>query len=119
MIAPTLTIFHNPRCSKSRQTLQLLQDNNHTPTVIEYLKTPPSLVTLKRLHQQLAGDARAMMRTKDALYKTLNLKDDTLSQEALLNAIHSNPALLERPIVFDETRAVIARPPENVLELLK
>jgi arsenate reductase len=113
----TLTIYHNPRCSKSRQTLALLQEKGVQPRVIEYLKTPPDVATLTRLAAALGG-ARAMLRTGEAAYKALKLNDAGKSEQALLKALHEHPILIERPIVTDGKRAKIGRPPEAVLALL-
>ena len=112
-------IYHNPRCSKSRQTLQQLQDLGIDTQIIEYLKTPPSKAALKHILTRLRSDARAIMRRQDALYQDSGLAREDLSQEQLLDALVSNPALLERPIVIlDDEHAVIARSPEKVPALL-
>ena len=113
-----VTIYHNPRCSKSRQTLQLLQDNQITPEVVEYLKTPLSYDQLTKLLSKLGLTAREIIRTSEQEYKDLNLKDKTLSDEALLNAIVSAPKLMQRPIVVNGDKAAIGRPPEDVLGIL-
>lgn len=114
-----LTILHNPRCSKSRQTLQLLQQQGVEPTVVEYLKTPPSVAELSRLMQELnITDVREMMRTKEDEYSQLNLAQPELSTDELLTTLSLNPKLIERPIVSNGKTARIGRPPENVLELL-
>lgn len=112
-----VTIYHNPRCSKSRQTLQLLKDQGLVPTVVEYLKTPPSVADLQQLAAQLAMSPRQMMRTKEAVYKDLGLAN--ADDAALVQAIADNPILLERPIVVVGEQARIGRPPENVLDILK
>ena len=113
----TLTIYHNPRCSKSRQTLALLQDRGIEPRIVEYLKTPPDLATLTKLAVTLGG-ARAMLRKGESEYAELGLDDAQKSEQALLKAMHQHPILIERPIVTDGKRAVIGRPPEAVLALL-
>ncbi len=114
-----VTIYHNPRCSKSRETLALLEQHDIKPQVVLYLDTPPSVATLKELLQQLDfSDARQLMRTKEELYKTLNLADKALTQEQLLQAMSDNPKLIERPIVVYQGQARIGRPPEQVLEIL-
>ncbi|ANI31269.1 arsenate reductase [Yersinia entomophaga] len=114
-----VTIYHNPRCSKSRETLTLLEQRGITPQVVLYLDTPPSAATLSELLQQLGfSDARLLMRTKDELYKTLNLADSSLSQTQLLQALANNPKLIERPIVIHQGKARLGRPPEQVLEIL-
>ncbi|ELX8377977.1 arsenate reductase (glutaredoxin) [Providencia vermicola] len=115
----TITIYHNPRCSKSRETLALLESNGVTPTIVEYLKNPPSVSQLKQLLKALGfADARQLMRTKEECYKTLNLGETTLTQEQLIQAMHENPKLIERPIVVKGKQAKLGRPPEQVLELL-
>lgn len=113
-----ITIYHNPRCSKSRQTLQLLRDRNIEPTIIEYLKTPPDAATLRSLLAKLGLSARELMRRKEKLYKELGLDDPSLSEKQLITALSENPALIERPIVVNNGKAALGRPPENVLEIL-
>lgn len=112
-----LTIYHNPRCSKSRQTLALIEENQTDVTIIEYLKSPLNANELQALQAQLGGSILSMMRTKEPEFKDQNLKD--ADEKALINAIVSTPKLLERPIVSDGTKAIIGRPPENVLSLIK
>lgn len=112
------TIYHNPRCSKSRQTLQLLQENGIEPEVVLYLETPPSSEVLVELLQKLGIAPRELLRTGEDTYKKLQLKDQTLSDEQLLEAMVQHPQLIQRPIVVKGGRAVLGRPPENVLELL-
>lgn len=115
----TVTIYHNPRCSKSRETLALLEQHGVEPQVMLYLDTPPSVAELKKLLQQLGfTSARELMRKKEDLYKELKLADETLSEEQLLQAMVSNPKLIERPIVVKGSKARIGRPPEQVLEIL-
>ena len=118
----TYTIYHNPRCSKSRQTLALLEEHNITPTVVEYLNDPPDLETLRSLLNLLGVEPRGMMRTKEEAYTSAGLKDVGKSEEELLAAMIAHPILIERPIVVktdgDNVQAVIGRPPENVLELV-
>ncbi|CNH56199.1 putative arsenate reductase [Yersinia aldovae] len=115
-----VTIYHNPRCSKSRETLALVEQQGIHPQVVLYLDTPPSVETLKQLLQQLGfNDARQLMRTKEELYKELNLGDNTLAQDKLLQAMSDNPKLIERPIVLYHGKARIGRPPERVLEILQ
>ena len=118
MASASFTIYHNPRCSKSRQTLALLQENGVEPEIIEYLQTPPDTNTLQSIKDMLDVPVRGMMRTKEASYKEANLGDEQLSDADLLQAMHDNPILIERPIVISGKRAVIGRPPENVLDLL-
>jgi arsenate reductase len=113
-----LRVFHNPRCSKSRETLALLQQRGLNPQVIEYLKTPPSLAQLQALQRLLGLPAREMLRSGEEAYRELGLADASLSDEQLLQAIADHPVLLQRPIVVHESRAVIARPPELALQVL-
>ena len=113
-------IYHNPRCSKSRETLSLLQSNGIEPDVVLYLKTPPDADTIKALLQMLGmGSARELMRQKEELYKSLNLADSHLSEAALIQAMVENPKLIERPIVVANGKARIGRPPEQVLDIVK
>lgn len=115
----TVTIYHNPRCSKSRQTLALLQQQGLIPEVIEYLKTPPDTGTLTALMDCLGlTDPRAAMRKKEAAYKEQNLDDPARSRNDLIKAIAEHPVLLERPIVVTAKGARICRPPELVQEIL-
>ena len=113
-------IYHNPRCSKSRETLSLLQSNGIEPDVVLYLETPPDADTIKALLQMLGmGSARELMRQKEELYKSLNLADSHLSEAALTQAMVENPKLIERPIVVANGKARIGRPPEQVLDIVK
>ena len=113
-----VTIYHNPRCSKSRQTLQLLEENGVTPEIVLYLENPPNKKTLAAIKKSLGVDARGMMRTKEAEYKEQDLGSDTLSDDDLLEAMVKTPKLIERPIVVKGAKAAIGRPPESVLEIL-
>ncbi|WP_405600001.1 MULTISPECIES: arsenate reductase (glutaredoxin) [unclassified Pseudoalteromonas] len=114
----SVTLYHNSRCSKSRETLALLQNNSIEPTIVEYLKTPLTHQQITTLISQLGfSSARDLMRTKEDDYKSLNLKDET-SESALINAMVQNPKLIERPIVVNNNKAAIGRPPENVLSVL-
>ncbi|ELY4421909.1 arsenate reductase (glutaredoxin) [Cronobacter sakazakii] len=114
-----VTIYHNPRCSKSRETLSLLTERGIEPDVVLYLETPPDAATIKTLLNQLGfSQARELMRTKEDLYKTLNLAAPSLSEEALIQAMVDNPKLIERPIVISHGKARLGRPPEQVLEIL-
>jgi arsenate reductase len=113
------TIFHNPRCSKSRETLALLQSRGITPEVVLYLDTPPTAAELDTLLDQIGfADPRKLMRTKEAEYTELGLDNPGLSRDQLLAAMAAHPRLIERPIVIKDGRAVLGRPPENVLTLL-
>ncbi|HUH36338.1 MAG TPA: arsenate reductase (glutaredoxin) [Spongiibacteraceae bacterium] len=113
-----LTIYHNPRCSKSRETLQLLETAGYTPRVVLYLDTPPSAATLRTLLKKLGMSARQLLRSKEALAKELGLDDPALSEQALITAMVEHPRLIERPIVVRGNQAVLGRPPQNVLALL-
>ncbi len=113
-----ITIYHNPRCSKSRQTLELLREKNITPEIILYLDTPPSRNEIRTLLGKLGISARELIRKSEEDYKTLNLSDASLSEDDLLDALASHPRLIERPIVVSGNKAVLGRPPENVLTLI-
>ena len=116
---PSVTIYHNPRCSKSRETLALLQEHNITPDVVLYLDTPPDAATLAQLIKQLGfTSARELMRTKEEIYQQLGLSDAALTEAQLIQAMIDNPKLIERPIVVAQGQARIGRPPEQVLEIL-
>lgn len=114
----SVTIYHNPRCSKSRQTLALLQQEGENPTIVEYLATPPDAATLRDILTRLGLSPRDIMRKKEAPYKELELADDSLGDDALIAAMVANPILIERPIVVTHDKAAIGRPPENVLKIL-
>ncbi|GAL30562.1 arsenate reductase (glutaredoxin) [Vibrio maritimus] len=115
----SVTIFHNPRCSKSRQTLSLLEEKGVQPDVVKYLDTPPTVEKLKEIFEQLELESvRAMMRTKEDIYKQLNLADPALTDDQLFQAMFENPKLIERPIVINNGKARHGRPPEQVLEIL-
>ncbi|CAG9421585.1 arsenate reductase (glutaredoxin) [Providencia alcalifaciens] len=115
----SIKIYHNPRCSKSRETLALLQEKGITPTVVEYLTTPPSVADIEKLLKMLGfTDARQLMRTKEDIYKELKLADNNVTQAQLIQAMHDNPKLIERPIVVKGKKAKLGRPPEQVLEIL-
>lgn len=111
-------IYHNPRCSKSRQTLALLEENNVNVTVFKYLESPMTADNIQQILSQLALSPRDIMRTKEAEYKEQGLQDGAKSDTALINAIIQTPKLLERPIVIANGKAAIGRPPENVLAIL-
>lgn len=115
----SLIIYHNPRCSKSRQTLAILQEKGFEPSIVEYLKNPPSAVEIKKIAKLLNLTARELCRKSEAIYKELNLSDAKLSEDNIIDAMHKNPKLIERPIVVvDNSKAAIGRPPESVLEIL-
>lgn len=113
-----VTIYHNPRCSKSRATLELIRSRGIEPQIVEYLKTPPAPATLRRLAADLGLAPRALLRTGEPAYAELGLADPGLDDDRLLAAMSSHPQLIERPIVVSGARAVIGRPPENVLAIL-
>ncbi len=108
--------WHNPRCSKSRQGLALLQEKGAEVEVIEYLKTPPAIARLKEVARLLGVAPREMMRTKEAAYKELGLAD--AGDEELFEAMHRQASLIERPIAINDSKAAIGRPPENLLAIL-
>lgn len=115
----TITIYHNARCSKSRDTLALLKAKGIEPAVVAYLDTPPDAATLRGLLAKLGlADARALLRKGEAEYKELGLADPALGQEALIAAMVAHPKLIERPIVVNGDKAALGRPPENVLAIL-
>jgi arsenate reductase len=114
----TIKIWHNPKCSKSRSAMALLEENGVEAQIVKYLDTPPTKEELKTLLSQLDMSARELMRTKEEIYKELGLKD-VEAEEKLIEAMVANPKLIERPIVIKEGKAVIGRPIENVMELLK
>ncbi len=114
----SVQIYHNPRCSKSRQTLQLLQEQGIEPQVIEYLKTPPSKAKLKEILKMLALEPRQLMRNGEDEYQALGLDDESLKKDQLIEAMVAHPKLIERPIVVANGKAAIGRPPEAVLDIL-
>ena len=115
----TITIYHNARCSKSRDTLALLTEKGIAPEIVAYLDTPPDAATLRGLLKKLRfADARSLMRKGEPEYKALNLADPSLSQHAMIDAMIANPKLIERPIVVNGNKAALGRPPENVLTIL-
>jgi arsenate reductase len=111
-----VTIYHNPRCSKSRQTLALIKEKGITPTIVEYLSTPPNQKTLKEILGMLGVGPKEIVRKKEA--KDAGLDLDGMSDTALIKAMADNPVVIERPIVVSGTKAAIGRPPENVLAIL-
>lgn len=115
----SLTIYHNPKCTKSRQTLQLLQDQGEDPEIIQYLDTPPDVKTLRTLVKKLGLErAHDLVRTKEKEYREAGLSKDS-DDDTVLKAIAEYPKLLERPVVVRGDQAVIGRPPENALELIE
>ncbi|MCV4290000.1 arsenate reductase (glutaredoxin) [Pseudomonas capsici] len=113
-----LKLYHNPRCSKSRGALELLQARGLTPDIVLYLETPPDAAQLRALLTKLGIGPRQLLRSGEDDYKALNLADPSLSDEQLIAAMVSHPKLIERPILVAGDKAVIGRPPENILELL-
>ena len=113
-----VVIYHNPRCSKSRQTLNLLQDRGIEPRIVEYLKTPPDEQTLSDILQMLGIQPADLIRTKEDEFSELGLKEKLTDPTALIRAMTEHPILIERPIVVNGDRARLGRPPEGVLEIL-
>lgn len=111
-------IYHNPRCSKSRQTLQLLKDRGIEPEIVEYLKTPPSASELDDILHKLGIEPRELMRKQESEYRESGLDNAALDRQALIAGMISHPILIERPIVVADDKAVIGRPPENALSIL-
>jgi arsenate reductase len=114
----TVTIYHNPRCSKSRQTLALIEEQGVTPKIVRYLETPPSAAELKRILKKLRLKPRDILRKGEDRYAELGLQDGGLGDDALIAAMVANPILIERPIVVSGDKAALGRPPESVLEIL-
>ena len=114
----TVTIYHNPKCSKSRETLALLRARGVEPHVVEYLRDPPSAAELEAILKKLALEPRALLRTKEAAYREARLADPSLTRKQLIAAMVAHPIVIERPIVVHGARAAIGRPPENVLAIL-
>ena len=113
-----LTLLHNPRCSKSREALKILEENGINAEIVKYLETPPTKEDIKNILKMLGINARELMRTKEDIYKELKLKDVT-DEEALINAMAEHPRLIERPIVIKDGKAVIGRPPSKIVDFLK
>ncbi|NER59771.1 arsenate reductase (glutaredoxin) [Pseudomonas sp. MAFF212428] len=113
-----LTLYHNPRCSKSRSALELLEARGLAPTVVRYLETPPDAATLQALLGKLGIGARQLLRSGEDEYKSLELANPALSDAQLIEAMVKHPKLIERPILVAGDKAVIGRPPEQVLEIL-
>ena len=114
----TVTIYHNPRCSKSRETLELIRGRGIEPEIVLYLETPPDADTLDHLLTLMGREPREAMRTKEAPYKALGLSDPGTTREALIAAMVNHPVLIERPIVVNGGKAALGRPPEAVLAIL-
>jgi arsenate reductase len=113
-----IKMFHNPRCSKSRATLALLQERGLEPEIRLYLESPPDADELRAILQKLGRTARELMRTGEADYREQGLSNTALSEDELITAMVNTPRLIERPIVLANGRAAIGRPPESVLDIL-
>ena len=118
MAKPRVTIYHNPKCGTSRTVLELLRGKGVEPTIVEYLKTPPSRAELKRLAKANGGTVADILRWKEPLAKALKLDKDKSSDDQLLDAMAANPILIDRPIVVTEEAAKLCRPSETVKEIL-
>ncbi len=114
-----IQIFYNPKCSKCRLTMDILENKGITASVVEYLDTPPDIAELNHILDLLGLEPRNLMRTFEAPYKENNLDNPDLSREQLIQAMIDHPVLIERPIVISGNKAIIARPPEKVLDILK
>jgi len=114
----TVTIYHNPRCSKSRATLALLEEKGIEPDIIEYLQTPPSKDEMGRILDGLGMEPRDLMRKREEPYAALDLASAEKTRDVLIDAMLANPILMERPVVVKDGRYALGRPPENVLEIL-
>ena len=112
------TMYHNPRCSKSRQTLELLQARGIEPEIVEYLQSPPDARQLEQILDMLGLQPRQLMRTGETEYKENNLADTSLSRGELIQAMVDHPKLIQRPLVLNDGKAALGRPPELVLEIL-
>ena len=113
-----VTIYHNPRCSKSRQTLALLTQQKVEPNIVKYLEAPPSEETLRDILKKLGMKPRELMRKGEKEYKELGLEDASLTDDQLIRAMVEHPRLIERPIVLKDDKAALGRPPEQVLDIL-
>ncbi len=113
-----LTIYHNPRCSKSRQTLQIIEDKGLDVKVVEYLKTPPTKKELSEIIQNLGITPRQLLRKGEEAYKSMGLDDPKISDSKIISHMLDEPKLIERPIVVKGAKAILGRPPENVLDII-
>lgn len=113
-----IVIYHNPRCSKLRQALELLREQGIEPVIVDYLQTPPGVDELERILGLLGFEPRQLMRTQESEYLTAGLADQELTRAQLLRALHDHPQLIERPIVIANGKAALGRPPERILEIL-
>jgi arsenate reductase len=114
----TIRIFHNPRCSKSRATLTLLQEQGIEPEIVHYLESPPDADELRIILDKLGMSPRELMRTGEAEFRQQGLDDESLTDDELITAMVANPKLIQRPIVLAGGRAAMGRPPESVLDIL-
>jgi len=112
----SVTIYHNPRCSKSRQTLELIREKGIEPQIVEYLETPPSAAELKDILSKLGMSAAEIVRTKEAKEEGIDVS--SLDNDALIEALAAHPRAIERPIVVKDAKAVMGRPPQNVIDLI-
>lgn len=112
------TIYHNPRCSKSRQTLAILEEKGIEPEIVEYLETPPDATTLKGLIRKLNVAPRELLRKGEDAYKENQLSNPDLTDDQIVDYMVRYPKLIERPIVVNGNKAVLGRPPENVLDII-
>jgi len=117
-MAEEIVIWHNPRCSKSREALKLLEAEGIEPKVVKYLEETPSEEEIRAVLKMLGIGARDLMRTKEAIYRELGLKE-VEDEDALIRAMAEHPKLIERPVVIKDGKAVLGRPPEKVVELVK
>jgi arsenate reductase len=115
----TVTIYHNPRCSKSRATMEFLQEKGIEPDVIKYMDNPLDEAALKKLLAMLGMKPRELMRKHEKVFKDAGLDDPTFTDDELIEAMAQCPSLIERPIVVNNGKAVLARPPEVVLDILE
>ncbi len=114
----SIKIYHNPRCSKSRKTLEIIESKGFEPEIIKYLETPPSILEIKTVLNLLDMKPRDLMRKNEVDYKENQFNNDTLSDEQLIEMMHKFPKVIERPIVLNKGKAVIGRPPESVLDII-
>jgi arsenate reductase len=115
---PAMRLYHNPRCSKSRAALELLQERGYEPEIVPYLEQPPSPAELRELLRLLGLGARDLLRTGEDEYTQLGLDDASLGDEALIEAMSTHPRLIERPVLVHGGKAIVGRPAERVLEIL-
>lgn len=113
-----IKIYHNPRCSKSRQTLAIIEEQGHVPEIFKYLETPPTILEINLVLNLLNIEPRELMRKGESEYKDNNMNNESLSKEDLVKLLHQFPKVIERPIVIANKKAVIGRPPESVLKII-